>query len=116
MPRLLVSDYYTVKIVYTPNNKMFSVFSGFKDLNWKYLNPLELVKKLKENIPDGEAVQELLENSGITSGYQEKPCLNPNDDECPETAPNQVSKQVRPYSRLHPQFHSNLGPVILCSS
>ena len=33
--------------------------------------------------------------AGITSGYQEKPCLNPFDPDCPATAPNKESRQVR---------------------
>lgn len=32
--------------------------------------------------------------AGITSGYQEKPCLNPKDRECPDTAPNKNSTRV----------------------
>lgn len=30
----------------------------------------------------------------ITTGYQEKPCLNPRDPECPTTAPNRLSNQA----------------------
>ena len=33
--------------------------------------------------------------SGIGTGYQEKPCLNPHNQQCPDTAPNKHSKQVR---------------------
>lgn len=32
--------------------------------------------------------------AGISSAYQEKPCLDPYDPDCPETAPNYESKQV----------------------
>ena len=32
--------------------------------------------------------------AGISSAYQEKPCLNPYDPECPDTAPNKETKQV----------------------
>jgi|OM-RGC.v1.036680982 hypothetical protein len=32
--------------------------------------------------------------AGITSAYQEKPCLNPYDPGCPVTAPNKATKQV----------------------
>ena len=32
--------------------------------------------------------------AGINSGYQEKPCLNPYDPDCPSTAPNKESGQV----------------------
>ncbi len=37
--------------------------------------------------------------AGINSGYQEKPCLNPLDPDCPPTAPNKDSKQVM-YSKI----------------
>ena len=32
--------------------------------------------------------------AGIKSGYQEKPCLNPHDPDCPPTAPNKESRKV----------------------
>lgn len=35
--------------------------------------------------------------AGITVGYQEKPCLNPKDKECPNTAPNKNSSHVSKY-------------------
>jgi patched 1 len=38
--------------------------------------------------------------AGITSAYQEKPCLDPTDAECPLTAPNKNLTQV------NDQFHS----------
>jgi patched 1 protein len=37
----------------------------------------------------------LLFQAGITTGYQEKPCLNPFDPDCPSTAPNRESRKVR---------------------
>jgi len=37
-----------------------------------------------------------MKRAGITNGYQSKPCLNPADPECPETAPNKQSQQVKP--------------------
>jgi hypothetical protein len=36
----------------------------------------------------------VLFQAGISSGYQEKPCLDPRDPECPPTAPNKLSGQV----------------------
>jgi hypothetical protein len=36
----------------------------------------------------------VLFQAGISSGYQEKPCLDPGDPECPATAPNKLSGQV----------------------
>ena len=35
--------------------------------------------------------------AGIDSGYQEKPCLNPHDPNCPRSAPNKYSKQVEQF-------------------
>ena len=32
--------------------------------------------------------------AGVDSGYLEKPCLNPHDEQCPATAPNKNSDQV----------------------
>ena len=32
--------------------------------------------------------------AGINSGYQEKPCLNPFDPDCPASSPNKYSKMV----------------------
>lgn len=32
--------------------------------------------------------------AGINSGYQEKLCLDPEDPDCPETAPNKKTKKV----------------------
>lgn len=32
--------------------------------------------------------------AGITTGYQEKPCLDPSDPECPASAPNKRSGMV----------------------
>nr|CAD7573268.1 unnamed protein product [Timema californicum] len=39
-------------------------------------------------------VHEALDSAGISNGYQGKPCLDPSDTECPETAPNKMSGQV----------------------
>lgn len=38
-----------------------------------------------------EILEGFMKRSGIGSGYQEKPCLNPMDPECPSTAPNKGS-------------------------
>nr|CAD7410068.1 unnamed protein product [Timema poppensis] len=35
-----------------------------------------------------------ISQAGISNGYQGKPCLDPSDTECPETAPNKMSGQV----------------------
>lgn len=43
---------------------------------------------------DYHYLEDYLKRSGIQTGYQEKPCLNPKDSDCPTTAPN--------YNSSHP--------------
>lgn len=69
---------------------------GFRgSIKWTNLNPQELLLKARLAGQAGEthvAVFEILEGfmkrAGIGTGYQEKPCLDPKDPECPITAPN----------------------------
>ncbi|KAL4236598.1 Protein patched 1 [Mactra antiquata] len=65
--------------------------NGFVSLRWTELNPLEFVRKMKDQFADGEAMEDVLIRSGITSGYTEKPCIDPADPDCPDTAPNKKS-------------------------
>lgn len=48
------------------------------------------MKKLEFNF-DYHMLENYLRRAGITTAYQEKPCLNPKDPDCPITAPNQNS-------------------------
>lgn len=50
--------------------------------------------KQKESQFDYHSLEDYLKRAGITTGYQEKPCLNPQDVECPTSAPN--------YNSSHP--------------
>ncbi|KAF7287732.1 protein patched [Rhynchophorus ferrugineus] len=59
-------------------------------IKWTNLNPEQIIKRLKtkESNFDYHSLEDYLKRAGITSGYQEKPCLNPKDPDCPKTAPN----------------------------
>ena len=66
-------------------------------MKWTNLNPKQLVSSLQENenVMRQSQTRSLTQNflnifksGGITTGYQEKYCLNPNDDECPASSPN----------------------------
>ena len=59
-------------------------------MKWTTLNPDDLISsmKRKESNFDYYSLEDYFRRAGITSGYQEKPCLNPQDPECPPTAPN----------------------------
>ncbi|RLU17567.1 hypothetical protein DMN91_009803 [Ooceraea biroi] len=74
--------------------------SGIKNNNkpvrWTNLNPSSLLndmKKLEFSFPF-KTLEDYMKRAGITNGYQSKPCLNPADAECPETAPNKKSQEV----------------------
>nr|KAI8754123.1 protein patched-like protein 1-like [Biomphalaria glabrata] len=66
-------------------------FSGVpSSLTWENLDPQNILQKLEAssvNIPLN-AMRDAFQRAGITTGYQEKPCLNPKDLDCPKTAAN----------------------------
>lgn len=64
-------------------------------MKWTNLNPIQLINHIKEKEAnfDYHSLEDYLRRAGITTGYQEKPCLNPLDPECPQTAPNFNSTQ-----------------------
>lgn len=64
-------------------------------VKWTNLNPIQLVDQIKQKEThfDYHSLEDYLHRAGITTGYQEKPCLNPSDPECPMSAPNFNSSQ-----------------------
>ncbi|GJQ68800.1 putative hedgehog receptor [Trypoxylus dichotomus] len=68
---------------------------GPNHVKWTNLNPNQLVNNMKQKQAnfDYYSLEDYFHRGGITSGYQEKPCLNPRDPECPESAPNYNSTQ-----------------------
>lgn len=70
---------------------------GIHNLTWLNLNPMKLLKTMKESLGNTDFPFESMENfmarAGITTAYQEKPCLNPDDPQCPDTAPNKKSRR-----------------------
>lgn len=62
---------------------------------WTSLNPQDMMSKLKRTDQQFsfDMIEQYLKRAGISTGYTEKPCLNPNDPLCPDTAPNKHSKQ-----------------------
>ncbi|XP_017770624.1 PREDICTED: protein patched [Nicrophorus vespilloides] len=63
------------------------------EVKWTNLNPQKLVQRIKqkESNFDYHSLEDYFKRAGISSGYQEKPCLNPKDPACPATAPNHNS-------------------------
>ncbi|XP_012276019.1 protein patched isoform X2 [Orussus abietinus] len=67
-----------------------------KPVQWTNLNPsgmLEEMKKMSFAFPF-KTLEDYMKRAGITNGYQSKPCLDPTDPDCPETAPNKKSQQI----------------------
>lgn len=89
---LLMLDEYSFRSLFRDNNN-----ENNKPVQWTNLNPsrmLDEMKKLQFNFPF-KTLEDFMKRAGITNGYQSKPCLNPTDPECPETAPNKKSQQVK---------------------
>ena len=65
------------------------------EVSWATLNPLELFTKMKSiysSFPF-EVFRDFMKRAGINSGYQNKPCLDPNDQDCPTTSPNKNNRR-----------------------
>lgn len=67
-------------------------------LKWTSLNPIPMIEALHRNHPHASfpypTLLTWMRRVGITSGYQMKPCLDPSDPNCPDTAPNKLSNQA----------------------
>lgn len=78
---------------------LFVYFRGFPTTNvlkWTHLNPTRLLKEIKKMnvVFDFDTLEIYMKRAGITYGYQEKPCLNPEDSDCPQSAPNKETLLV----------------------
>uniref|UniRef100_A0A915PEB4 SSD domain-containing protein n=1 Tax=Meloidogyne floridensis TaxID=298350 RepID=A0A915PEB4_9BILA len=62
-----------------------SVSNGL--LSWKTLNPEKLLNSVRSLI-DVTMVSDLFERAGIGAAYQDRPCIDPLDPDCPNSAPN----------------------------
>ncbi|XP_022105455.1 protein patched homolog 1-like isoform X2 [Acanthaster planci] len=65
-------------------------------LRWKTLDPIDLLDHFAdyEAFIAPESLRDIFNRTGIGHAYQTRPCLNPKDPECPNTAPNKKSGQV----------------------
>lgn len=82
----LLGPEYPVRIPNMENKKML----------WTSLNPQGLLKSMKQlnlNFPF-TTLENYMKRAGVTTGYIEKPCLDPKDALCPNTSPNKNSSQL----------------------
>ncbi|XP_063841882.1 protein patched-like [Scylla paramamosain] len=68
-------------------------------IRWTNLNPQKILDNMKEfegykRFFPFSSFDDFMKRAGITTAYQEKPCLDPTDPLCPDTAPNKHSGQA----------------------
>lgn len=66
-------------------------------IKWTSLDPLGFVQAYRAKYPtysDAALIEEVMNKSGISRGYLDKPCLDPYDPECPRSAPNKAERSV----------------------
>uniref|UniRef100_A0A1I8B8P9 SSD domain-containing protein n=1 Tax=Meloidogyne hapla TaxID=6305 RepID=A0A1I8B8P9_MELHA len=67
-------------------------------LSWKTLNPEKLLNAARSLI-DVSMVADLFERAGIGAAYQDRPCIDPLDPDCPSSAPNYFDR-CQAYSKF----------------
>lgn len=70
---------------------------GLSNSKWTSLNPLPFVEMMKRGQPNAgfpyDSLIDWMRRVGMTTGYQLKPCLDPTDRNCPDSAPNKLNRQ-----------------------
>ncbi|XP_041420486.1 protein patched homolog 1 isoform X6 [Xenopus laevis] len=64
---------------------------GEDTFQWTNFDPLELLDKLKKGKLHINTWEEMINDAEVGHGYMDRPCLNPSDSNCPNTAPNKNS-------------------------
>uniref|UniRef100_A0A4W5JSQ2 Patched 2 n=1 Tax=Hucho hucho TaxID=62062 RepID=A0A4W5JSQ2_9TELE len=67
---------------------------GMPDIQWMNLDPLKLMEELSQ-FTSLEGFREMLDKAQVGHAYMNRPCLDPNDPECPLSAPNKDLREVR---------------------
>ncbi|XP_024000785.1 protein patched homolog 2-like, partial [Salvelinus sp. IW2-2015] len=63
------------------------LYRGMPDIQWMNLDPLKLMEELSQ-FTSLEGFREMLDKAQVGHAYMNRPCLDPNDPECPLSAPN----------------------------
>lgn len=69
-------------------------YRGKLPLQWTNFDPLEFLEELKKINSQVDSWEEMLNKAEVGHGYMDRPCLNPEDPDCPSTAPNKNSSKV----------------------
>ncbi|KAI4891086.1 hypothetical protein NFI96_017764, partial [Prochilodus magdalenae] len=65
---------------------------GMPDIQWMNLDPLKLMDQLSQ-FTSLEGFREMLDKAQVGHAYMNRPCLDPNDPDCPLSAPNKDLRQ-----------------------
>ncbi|KAG7456958.1 hypothetical protein MATL_G00241440 [Megalops atlanticus] len=65
---------------------------GMPDIQWMNLDPLKLMEELSQ-FTSLEGFREMLEKAQVGHAYMSRPCLDPNDPDCPQSAPNRDKRE-----------------------
>ncbi|KAL7879822.1 hypothetical protein SRHO_G00020760 [Serrasalmus rhombeus] len=65
---------------------------GMPDIQWMNLDPLKLMEELSQ-FTSLEGFREMLDKAQVGHAYMNRPCLDPNDSDCPQSAPNKELRQ-----------------------
>lgn len=64
---------------------------GMSDIQWMNLDPVKLMEELSQFTSEG--FKEMLDKAQVGHAYMNRPCLNPNDPDCPSSSPNKEQRQ-----------------------
>ncbi|CAM9779550.1 unnamed protein product [Lampetra fluviatilis] len=71
----------------------FIYLPGQPVIRWTNLDPERLLETLGR-VLDVSQLERLLQRAGVGRAYMDRPCLEPSDPDCPDTAPNKHSGQA----------------------
>lgn len=60
-------------------------------ISWKNLNPTAVIDEVNGFL-DLRSIKNFFHRAGIGQAYLDRPCINPLDPECPESAPNSFKR------------------------
>lgn len=72
----------------------FELCRGENPMQWTNFDPREFLEKLRRAHIHVDSFEDMLEKADVGHGYMDRPCLNPADPDCPDTAPNKNSTKV----------------------
>ncbi|MBN3302338.1 PTC1 protein, partial [Amia calva] len=78
---------------------------GMPDIQWINLDPVKLMEQLSQ-FTSLEGFREMLEKAQVGHAYMNRPCLEPEDPDCPQSAPNKALREIPDIAReLHGGCH-----------